>query len=85
MSNDECRMSNPNAPSLPPGVRLTRSDDGRSFELVISAADADELAWRIHDLIPLIQTGELSQLLAAAAGVKGEPAKAPTPSKSAGK
>ena len=80
-------MANPNTPvdPLPPGVRLTRSADGQSFELVISAADGDELAWRIHDLIPLIQTGELSQLIAASGKAKAEPPKRAARSKSVGK
>jgi hypothetical protein len=80
MSNSKIPLS-----PLPPGVRLARSADGRSFELVISAADGDEMAWRIHDLIPLIQTGELNQLLAAASRVKRDPPTSAARSESVGK
>ena len=80
-------MTDPNIPLkvLPDGVRLTRSADGRSFELVISAADGDELAWRIHDLIPLIQTGELKQIIAAASDRKSDPARPATQGKPSSK
>ncbi len=46
---------------LADGVTLSRKDGEGPLELTIRAGDADELAWRIHDLIPLIQSGELAR------------------------
>ncbi len=48
---------------LPEGVRLVRADGAEPVELTIRAADADQLAWRIHDLIPLIQSGRLKRMV----------------------
>ncbi len=48
---------------LPPGVRLAWRDGDEPIELTVRAADANQLAWRIHDLIPLIQTGRLARLI----------------------
>jgi hypothetical protein len=58
---------------LPEGVRLGIRGDGPPIELVIRAANGDELAWRVHDLIPLIQSGELGRLIDAAKRTTGEP------------
>jgi hypothetical protein len=56
-------MSEPDA-MLPHGVQLARRGGQESIELTIRAADANELAWRIHDLIPLIQSGRLAKIIA---------------------
>lgn len=48
---------------LPPGVSLRAPDGQKPLELTIRAADINELAWRIHDLIPLLQDGRLAELL----------------------
>ena len=53
-------------PDLPPGVDLTVSAGDEPIQLTVRAADVNELAWRIHDLIPLIQSGQLARLVDAA-------------------
>ncbi len=52
--------------TLPPGVELARRAGREPIELTIRAANVNELAWRIHDLIPLIQTGRLARIIAQA-------------------
>ncbi|MCG3177790.1 MAG: hypothetical protein BIFFINMI_00110 [Phycisphaerae bacterium] len=46
------------------GVTIARRDGDEPLELLIRAADLDELVWRLHDLIPLIQSGELNRVVA---------------------
>jgi len=58
----------PQPGDLPEGVRLAHRDGPEPVELTIRAADADQLAWRIHDLIPLIQNGRLKRLIGESAG-----------------
>jgi hypothetical protein len=52
-------------PTLPKGVELRPGPGDQAIELVIRAADTGELAWRLHDLIPLIQSGDLDRLVEA--------------------
>lgn len=59
-------MSEPKSNDLPRGVTLVCRDGNEPVELTIRAADGNELAWRIHDLIPLIQSGKLGKLIDAA-------------------
>ena len=63
---DGFTMADKNDPNLPEGVRLVCRDGRDPIELTIRAADGDQLAWRIHDLIPLIQSGGLNRLIASA-------------------
>lgn len=47
---------------LPEGVTLIRRSGDEPVEVAIRARDVDDLAWVLHDLIPLIQSGELAEL-----------------------
>jgi hypothetical protein len=47
---------------LPEGVSLNRSDGG-GYELRITAPDGDELVWRLHDLVAMIQDGRFDEML----------------------
>lgn len=63
-------------PGLPDGVHLTvlaGAEENAPIELTVRAADANELAWRIHDLIPLIQSGKLNRLIESARFASASP------------
>ncbi len=55
-------LEEPKTSSLPDGVTLTRTEAG-DYELRILAPDADELIWRLHDLVTMIQNGQFDEHL----------------------
>ncbi|MBN1342822.1 MAG: hypothetical protein JXQ73_09100 [Phycisphaerae bacterium] len=61
--DDEDRVNRPRRDpvDLPEGVTLTTRPTG--LELTIVAPDADELIWRLHDLVAQIQDGAFQDYL----------------------
>jgi hypothetical protein len=47
---------------LPEGITLQRTGAG-GYELRIAAPDAEELVWRLHDLVEMVQSGHFDQVL----------------------
>ena len=55
-------MSADDPPKLPLGASVQARAEG-GYELRIVAPDADELIWRLHDVVLTIQTGTFEAVL----------------------
>lgn len=57
-------MDSDQAITLPEGVTIHYAPDG-SCELRVAAPDRNELLWRVHDVVLMIQNGDLEDYLDA--------------------
>lgn len=53
-------MNTGDATRLPEGITLRRGRRG-GYELRLTAQDLDELVWRLHDLVTMIQDGRFER------------------------